>query len=148
MVAEQPASELARPRVFTAASASNSRTRACVAVPVHGRADRLGPCPTCFLSTAVQVPDIYDSAKYDAIHNRELGLDLQALYEARVAVCLAFPEQLERAFEGRNETWFRVELCSMPKAQKRCCVHSVRSGATHVWRLDHRLQARFRILSC
>jgi hypothetical protein len=30
-----------------------------------------------------QVPDIYDSAKYDAIHNRELGLDLQALYEAR-----------------------------------------------------------------
>jgi len=34
----------------------------------------------------VQVPDIYDSAKYDAIHNRELGLDLQALYEVRIAM--------------------------------------------------------------
>lgn len=32
----------------------------------------------------LQVPDIYDSAKYDAIHNRELGLGLQALYEARM----------------------------------------------------------------
>ena len=29
----------------------------------------------------LQVPDIYDSAKYDAIHNRELGLELKHLYE-------------------------------------------------------------------
>lgn len=28
-----------------------------------------------------KVPDIYDSAKYDAIHNSELGLDIQELYE-------------------------------------------------------------------
>lgn len=27
-----------------------------------------------------KVPDIYDSAKYDAIHNSELGLDLKPLY--------------------------------------------------------------------
>ena len=31
-----------------------------------------------------KVPDIYDSAKYDAIHNSELGLSLEAVY--RVAV--------------------------------------------------------------
>jgi hypothetical protein len=30
-----------------------------------------------------KVPDIYDSAKYDAIHNSELGLDLQPLYTVR-----------------------------------------------------------------
>ena len=44
------------------------------------------------LADAVQVPDIYDSAKYDAIHNRELGLDLQALYDVRTAslmLCIA-----------------------------------------------------------
>ena len=27
-----------------------------------------------------KVPDIYDSAKYDAIHNSELGLTLKPLY--------------------------------------------------------------------
>lgn len=27
-----------------------------------------------------KVPDIYDSAKYDAIHNSELGLDIEPLY--------------------------------------------------------------------
>ena len=27
-----------------------------------------------------KVPDIYDSAKYDAIHNSELGLNLKQLY--------------------------------------------------------------------
>ena len=30
-----------------------------------------------------KVPDIYDSAKYDAIHNSELGLDLKPLYTVR-----------------------------------------------------------------
>lgn len=30
-----------------------------------------------------KVPDIYDSAKYDAIHNSELGLTLKPLYQAR-----------------------------------------------------------------
>ncbi len=29
------------------------------------------------------MPDIYDSAKYDAIHNSELGLDIQELYMVR-----------------------------------------------------------------
>lgn len=29
----------------------------------------------------VQVPDIYDSAKYDAIHNRHLGLDVEPVYQ-------------------------------------------------------------------
>lgn len=27
-----------------------------------------------------KVPDIYDSAKYDAIHNSELGLNVESLY--------------------------------------------------------------------
>ena len=27
-----------------------------------------------------KVPDIYDSAKYDAIHNSELGLNMKQLY--------------------------------------------------------------------
>jgi hypothetical protein len=30
-----------------------------------------------------KVPDIYDSAKYDAIHNSELGLTLKPLYAVR-----------------------------------------------------------------
>ncbi len=30
-----------------------------------------------------KVPDIYDSAKYDAIHNAELGLTLKPLYTVR-----------------------------------------------------------------
>jgi hypothetical protein len=29
----------------------------------------------------MQVPDIYDSAKYDSIHNRHLGLDFRDLYQ-------------------------------------------------------------------
>ena len=42
-----------------------------------------------------KVPDIYDSAKYDAIHNAELGLKIEPLYKA----CLAntsslLPQQL------------------------------------------------------
>lgn len=28
-----------------------------------------------------KVPDIYDSAKYDAIHNSELGLEIEPLYQ-------------------------------------------------------------------
>lgn len=35
------------------------------------------PCTYC----QVQVPDIYDSAKYDSIHNRHLGLDFRQLYQ-------------------------------------------------------------------
>ncbi len=35
------------------------------------------PCINC----QVQVPDIYDSAKYDSIHNRHLGLDFRQLYQ-------------------------------------------------------------------
>ena len=31
----------------------------------------------------LQVPDIYDSAKYDSIHNRHLGLDFRDLYQVR-----------------------------------------------------------------
>ena len=34
-----------------------------------------------------KVPDIYDSAKYDAIHNAELGLNLEPLYHVRSASC-------------------------------------------------------------
>ena len=40
--------------------------------------------PDCCFSQRcclLQVPDIYDSAKYDAIHNSELGLDIQELYK-------------------------------------------------------------------
>ncbi len=29
----------------------------------------------------MQVPDIYDAAKYDAIHNAHLGVDLKELYQ-------------------------------------------------------------------
>ena len=36
-----------------------------------------------------KVPDIYDSAKYDAIHNAELGLKLRPLYEVCVAGALS-----------------------------------------------------------
>jgi inositol hexakisphosphate/diphosphoinositol-pentakisphosphate kinase len=28
-----------------------------------------------------KIPDIYDSVKYDAIHNRELGLEYEELFE-------------------------------------------------------------------
>lgn len=31
-----------------------------------------------------QVPDIYDAAKYDAIHNQHLGLDLRPVYKVRL----------------------------------------------------------------
>ena len=30
-----------------------------------------------------QVPDIYDAAKYDAIHNQHLGLELKLVYTVR-----------------------------------------------------------------
>ena len=32
------------------------------------------------------MPDIYDSAKYDAIHNSELGLDIHDLYKVRQSI--------------------------------------------------------------
>jgi inositol hexakisphosphate/diphosphoinositol-pentakisphosphate kinase len=35
------------------------------------------------------VPDIYDSAKYDSIHNCHLGLPLQELYAAAKALAAA-----------------------------------------------------------
>lgn len=38
-----------------------------------------------------KVPDIYDSAKYDAIHNSELGLTLKPLYKARRPCVAAYP---------------------------------------------------------
>ena len=34
-----------------------------------------------------KIPDIYDSAKYDAIHNFHLPLDLQPVYQVRCACC-------------------------------------------------------------
>lgn len=37
-----------------------------------------------------KVPDIYDSAKYDAIHNSELGLHTKQLYTVRTALTYAF----------------------------------------------------------
>ena len=37
-------------------------------------------------SRHMQVPDIYDSAKYDSIHNRHLGLDFRDLYQVRPPV--------------------------------------------------------------
>ena len=33
-----------------------------------------------------KVPDIYDSAKYDAIHNSELGLNMKQLYTVRLHI--------------------------------------------------------------
>ncbi len=37
---------------------------------------------TCHnIRTTLQVPDIYDAAKYDAIHNQHLGLDLRPVYK-------------------------------------------------------------------
>ena len=33
-----------------------------------------------------KVPDIYDSAKYDAIHNSELGLDIHDLYKVQQSI--------------------------------------------------------------
>ena len=36
-----------------------------------------------------KVPDIYDSAKYDAIHNAHLGLELKPLYLVGPAVWMA-----------------------------------------------------------
>ena len=38
-----------------------------------------------------KVPDIYDSAKYDAIHNSHLGLNLQDLYNVRSPSLLPCP---------------------------------------------------------
>lgn len=38
-----------------------------------------------------KVPDIYDSAKYDAIHNSELGLDLKPLYTVSCISWLSSP---------------------------------------------------------
>ncbi len=35
------------------------------------------------------MPDIYDSAKYDSIHNCHLGLPLQELYAAAKALAAA-----------------------------------------------------------
>jgi hypothetical protein len=35
------------------------------------------------LTAHMQVPDIYDSAKYDSIHNRHLGLDFRDLYQVQ-----------------------------------------------------------------
>lgn len=34
-----------------------------------------------------KIPDIYDSAKYDAIHNFHLPLDLQPVYQVCCACC-------------------------------------------------------------
>ena len=37
-----------------------------------------------------KVPDIYDSAKYDAIHNSELGLEIEPLYRVCCPLALIF----------------------------------------------------------
>ena len=43
-----------------------------------------------------KVPDIYDSAKYDAIHNAHLGPQLEELYNvSRLSTCVL------ASFEGR-----------------------------------------------
>lgn len=62
----------------------------CTCVPtcacgLHGT--EFKSCGSCAPST-LQVPDIYDSAKYDSIHNRHLGLDFRDLYQVRWAVHL------------------------------------------------------------
>ena len=35
-----------------------------------------------------KIPDIYDSAKYDAIHNSHLPLDLQPVYQVTCSCCV------------------------------------------------------------
>jgi len=37
------------------------------------------------------VPDIYDSAKYDAIHNSELGLNMKQLYTVSIPALHGHP---------------------------------------------------------
>ena len=53
-----------------------------------------------------KVPDIYDSAKYDAIHNSELGLNVENLY--LVGPTLSFP----KASECTRDAQFHSLLCA------------------------------------
>ena len=76
-----------------------------------------------------KVPDIYDSAKYDAIHNSELGLNLKQLYTVSSGL------QSLRTSEASNS---RSPILSKVLAQhrqedsqkQRCC----RSPELLLWR--------------
>lgn len=61
-----------------------------------------------------QVPDIYDAAKYDAIHNAHLGLDLRDLYQVHehlfgvICIChvlLISTQRAQRSIPSTLCTW-------------------------------------------
>jgi hypothetical protein len=56
-----------------------------------------------------KIPDIYDSVKYDVIHNSELGLDLQELYE----VCLSFEKWQSLHCDILRMTYFPILFSGM-----------------------------------
>ena len=71
-----------------------------------------------------KVPDIYDSAKYDAIHNSELGLTLEPLYHVSplgfwsCIVC----GLLRLANAGlRVQAAIALEAKAMDTADSHCC---------------------------
>eukprot|EP00891_Asterochloris_glomerata_P003679 jgi/Astpho2/3679/gw1.00060.3.1_t len=58
-----------------------------------------------------KVPDIYDSAKYDAIHNSELGLDIQELYmTAKVLADAVIPN--EYGIDDQQKLRIGSKICS------------------------------------
>lgn len=73
-----------------------------------------------------KVPDIYDSAKYDAIHNSELGLDLKPLYTVRPQETMARHAQLAAAtieFTGFANMWSAGTCASqLDYLMQPCCL--------------------------
>lgn len=55
-------------------------TTPCLATPQTSPQCHTTLTPMPKPTHATQIPDIYDSAKYDAIHNMHLGLDMRELY--------------------------------------------------------------------
>ena len=83
----------------------------------------------------LQVPDIYDSAKYDSIHNRHLGLDFRDLYQVRRPLNPTTDEWLDICCAMRRciATLLRLHQSCVPHAasNKHRCAFMTR-GRGHV----------------